>query len=445
VLKRSRPRSCVGAVEPKARTCRPRPPLGEPGYEHTHLSTSTSFVLEICVVSTNEILSQLDLPSLKKLAKRLGIHVPQGLTGFFAKEQLGIEIRRPYIKALANSELVTLDEIDRVLGTHYARMHYDLPSGEERGIKGFERSQKAPESPARGRVRGDFQTRESILQHAMNRYLYKEDVQDLCRELNLPGGGNKDELVLRVLGAPELHPDMVFEHINKEDLKELCIDLNLGTHGTREDLVDRLIRTTHARAVARPPPQSYLQYTAPPQTSMQPKQDSPLIYPEPRMTVQGMQAAPPPVQEVVTPPPLEFPEEPSPTLIPEPIAPQIAQLQMVSEFLEGYRPSQRFRNESAYEIEVAQAMRHHFGSENVKTQANIAGGRIDIEVLGIGVELKVPASRGQLQTLLGQTQIYRNYYGANLIVVVFNDLAKYQDVNEFANILRSRGIQVFVK
>jgi hypothetical protein len=118
---------------------------------------------------------------------------------------------------------------------------------------------------------------------------------------------------------------------------------------------------------------------------------------------------------------------------------------MVSEFLEKYQPSQRFRNEQSYEIEVAQAMRHNFGNENVKTQANIPGGRIDIEVLGIGVEIKVPASRGQLQTLLGQTSVYRNYYGANLVILVFNDLAKYQDVNEFANILRGRGIQVFVK
>lgn len=62
-----------------------------------------------------------------------------------------------------------------------------------------------------------------------------------------------------------------------------------------------------------------------------------------------------------------------------------------------------------------------------------------------GVEVKVPSSRGQLQTLLGQTSIYRTYYGPNLVVVVFQDLAKYQDVNEFSNILRGRGIQVFVK
>jgi len=119
---------------------------------------------------------------------------------------------------------------------------------------------------------------------------------------------------------------------------------------------------------------------------------------------------------------------------------------MVTEFLERYRPSQRFRNEQAYEIELAQAMRHYFGEENVKTQASIVGGRVDIEVLGIGVEIKVPSSRSQLQTLLGQvSSVYRNFYGPNVAVVVFNDFAKVQDVNEFSNILRGRGIQVFVK
>src|SRR5439155_26873654 len=68
------------------------------------------------LVSTYEVLSQLTLPNLKKIAKRLGIHVKQGLSGFIAG-QAGLEIRRPYIQALATSNLVTLEEIDRILGT----------------------------------------------------------------------------------------------------------------------------------------------------------------------------------------------------------------------------------------------------------------------------------------------------------------------------------------
>ena len=395
------------------------------------------------LVSTYEVLSQLTLPNLKKIAKRLGIHVKQGLSGFIAG-QAGLEIRRPYIQALATSNLVTLEEIDSALGTHYSRLR-DEP-GSQFAHRERAGPQDVPPPTPRERKSKGFLTSESIVQFALDRYLYKEDVQELCHELGLPGGGNKEELIFRVLGAPNFQPEMALAYVDKEGLKQLCDELGLRTQGTREDLVDRLLQAIHARRGARPsPPASYQPYPVAPPAATQSEPYMPLSYRESQPPHQAVQREPPSLQETARPVPLEFPETPSPTLLPEPVAPQIAQLQMVSEFLESYRPSQRFRNEQAYEIEVAQSMRHHFGNDNVKTQANIAGGRIDIEALGIGVEIKVPTSRGQLQTLLGQILVYRNYYGPNLVVLVFNDLAKYQDVNEFANILRGRGIQVFVK
>ena len=311
------------------------------------------------------------------------------------------------------------------------------------------RRPQEPEARApRERPSEELQTSESILRHVLDRYLYKEDVQEICFELGLPGGGTKEDLEFRLLGDSRFQPEMAISYVGKEGLKELCDELRLRASGTREDLEGRILQAIHARAVSRPAPapsgHAYppaMQPPAPPQGYA--AMNRPEQQPQPQATPVRRDLFA--TQDTAAQAPLEFPEVPSPTLIPEPAAPQIAQLQMVSEFLGNYRPSQRFRNEQAYEIEVAQAMRHHFGNENVKTQANIPGGRIDIEVLGIGVEIKVPNSRGQLQTLLGQTSIYRNYYGANLVILVFNDLAKYQDVNEFANILRGRGIQVFVK
>src|SRR2546427_8196539 len=82
------------------------------------------------LVSTYEVLSQLTLPNLKKIAKRLGIHVKQGLSGFIAG-QAGLEIRRPYIQALANSNLVTVQEIDRILGTRYSKLSEDTAGRDE--------------------------------------------------------------------------------------------------------------------------------------------------------------------------------------------------------------------------------------------------------------------------------------------------------------------------
>src|SRR6266566_4003704 len=401
----------------------------------------------IWMVSTYEVLSQLTLPNLKKIAKRLGIHVKQGISGYIAS-QAGMEIRRPYIQALDNSNLVSVQEIDRILGTRYSKLEetYEVPG--ESPARAERRPQRPLDRPAREEVSDEFQSSESILRHLLDRYLYKEDVQEICFELGLPGGGTKEDLEFRLLGEPRFQPEMAVAYVAKEGLKEFCDELGLSTSGTREDLEGRIFQTIRKRGGGRAPPapssyayQPGMPPVAPPQGYV------PTSRPE--QQPQGSGAVPRrepfATQDTQSQAPLEFPEVPPPGLIPEPVAPQIAQLQMVSEFLEKYQPSQRFRNEQSYEIEVAQSMRHHFGNENVKTQANIPGGRIDIEVLGIGVEIKVPTSRGQLQTLLGQVSIYRNYYGANLVILVFNDLAKYQDVNEFANILRGRGIQVFVK
>jgi len=255
--------------------------------------------------------------------------------------------------------------------------------------------------------------------------------------------GNKEDLVFRILGDPTFTPEVALAYLDKEGLKEICDALGLRSQGVRDELEARIRQAIPARP-PHPEPQAYQ-----PVSPASFRQSSPAATPS---DLQQQPTRPLPRQEIAAPqyaraepPPLEFPETPPTTLIPEPVAPQIAQLQMVAEFLESYRPSQRFRNEQSYEIEVAQAMRHHFGPENVKTQANIPGGRIDIDALGIGVEIKVPISRGQLQTLLGQVSMYRNYYGANVVVLIFNDFAKFQDVNEFANLLRGRGIQVFVK
>src|SRR3989442_8044713 len=103
------------------------------------------------MVSTYEVLSQLTLPNLKKIAKRLGIHVKQGLSGFIAG-QAGLEIRRPYIQALANSNLVTVAEIDRILGTRYARVQDELDVPVERAARVERRPQELKDSSPRERT-----------------------------------------------------------------------------------------------------------------------------------------------------------------------------------------------------------------------------------------------------------------------------------------------------
>ena len=319
----------------------------------------------------------------------------------------------------------------------------------------------------KGRGNTTLVRQDSIIDGIFTRFLYKEDVQELLDDLDLPVSGTKDELISRLLEHEDFDPEEALAYLDKEQFVALCDELDLPSRGTRDDLFKRVLeaireeekelvvpasdtRAEAEPAIARsstpiksaeaslPPPPPIWAYVHASQPPTPPTAPVPPV--EERARRHDVFAQPQPYV-----PPLEFPESQSPTLIPEAHAPQIPQLQMISEFIEAYRPSRRFANEQAYEIELAQALRGRFGEENVKTQVTIYGGRIDIEVLGIGLEIKVPASRSQLQTLLGQISIYKNSYGSNLMIVIFNDLGKHQDVTEFSSLLRAKGIPVFVK
>ena len=391
------------------------------------------------MVTKRDVLEELNLTKLKTIAKRLGIEIPKSVGGFLAKAGLGVELRRPYIEALANSRIVTMEEIDRILGTDFSGTGVGRQAAAERATRRAQ--EKVPETVAEPESAEEPEESGTVtLDLILKRYFYKDQLQDLCDKLELAVTGNKDILIERIVADENFSPDLMTHLMDKDQLKTLCDEMGLKTSGTRDDLERRVLDALAAGdistflaepSVRQPPPQA-----APPRI---PAEDRV----QPTRTPQRRELFAP--QDTSTLSPLEFPETPSPSLIPEAQAPQIAQLQMVSEFLENYRPSRRFRNEQAYEIEIAAEMRQQFGAENVKTQVSIYGGRIDVEVLGIGVEIKVPASRGQLQTLLGQISIYRQQYGPNLMVVIFSDLAKMQDITEFANVLRGRGVTVFVK
>ncbi|MGA7922849.1 MAG: hypothetical protein WCA77_02600, partial [Thermoplasmata archaeon] len=247
----------------------------------------------------------------------------------------------------------------------------------------------------------------------------------------------------RVLSSPDFDPSTALDFLDKGQLQDLCEEAELDEGGTRDTLIDRVARKLREEKGAAAPRREVDPARPPPPPEYSPPPTAPrAAEPGPERLSRREQVF---VRQPPAPEPLFLPHQQSPTLIPETHAAQIPQLQLVQEFIESYRPSRRFANEQAYEIEMAQAARAKFGDEAVKTQVTIFGGRIDIEVLGIGIEIKVPNSRSQLQTLLGQVQIYRNSYGPNLMVVIFQDLGKQQDLHEFGNLLRQWAIPVFVK
>ena len=117
----------------------------------------------------------------------------------------------------------------------------------------------------------------------------------------------------------------------------------------------------------------------------------------------------------------------------------------VAEFIDQYRPSRRFDRELFLQIELAEALRGKFGREAVKTELPIpGGGRIDIEVSGVGVELKIAASAQALRDLPSQLASYREHYGPNLIAVVFDDTGDTNAITLTREATRNLGVRLTV-
>jgi hypothetical protein len=117
----------------------------------------------------------------------------------------------------------------------------------------------------------------------------------------------------------------------------------------------------------------------------------------------------------------------------------------VSSFLADYRPSERFGREGEFGVELAQAFRGRFGNEHVVRQVPVGGGRIDIQIFGVGVELKIAGSPGSLLRLTDQVEAYREHYGPNLIVVILDDTGGGEQVSSLRRFLSSQNVRVFLK
>lgn len=117
----------------------------------------------------------------------------------------------------------------------------------------------------------------------------------------------------------------------------------------------------------------------------------------------------------------------------------------VAEFLDQYRPSRRFDRELYFQIELAEALRGRFGREVVQTEVPIpGGGRVDIEVLGVGVELKIAGSTQATRDLPAQLKTYQDHYGPNLVAVVFDDVRDQTLLTSVRDDLRDMGVRMVV-
>ncbi len=397
------------------------------------------------MVTKREALEEQTPANLQKIADRLGIRVSTGLSGALTQAVFGPvkPSRRQYVETLANSNLVTLEDIDRILHTHYAR----LPD-ETRGM-GY--TQKAGGTLSglfmqpRSETRVDrFPNLESLVRHILDRYVTKSDLQKICQQLGLPGTGNKPDLEVRVLGDPSLTNSVVVNYVNRDDMRKLCVDLKLPTTGTRGDMESRVMGVMARLPKPHPnmPIRDTLQYSSVPRPSHAVAYAGPAQEPQsmPSVASPEPELQPEPLVDSVPPPP---PESPAP--MPSASVPARPGLDSVVKFIETWRPTKPYEKEEGYTVELDTRLRTSFGDNCVKNELHILDGRIDIEAMGIGVELKLPTNKAMLQRLQSQARGYRKHYGPNLVIVIITGKAKLQDILATKADLEEDGIRVLVK
>lgn len=290
------------------------------------------------------------------------------------------------------------------------------------------------------------------------RYIYKEGFQDMLREEDLSPTGNVDELIDRLVEEAEYDFTIFLDYFGKDDLKEICEDFDLPVSGTKDNLMERLfeevieisegdlqwmgieIEDESGEGESEPDEPLRSPDTGPRPGKPPEVEDGQRVDKLGRPLRRSVFESPPDDQQ-----PLSLDSTRPPDQVTKQIPPKVEELKQLTEFIDHWRPSKRFRSEQAYEIELAAVLRSRFGQDEVKTQVSIYRGRIDIEALGIGIEIKMPETRSDLQRLLGQIWVYEHTYGPNLIVVIFHDFAKVQDVAEFRNALESHGVPVLEK
>ena len=75
----------------------------------------------------------------------------------------------------------------------------------------------------------------------MDKYLYKEDVQDLAASYGLKVSGNKDEIIKRVLNCENFELEDITSCLYKEDVQDICRDLGLSPSGSKDDLWNSIV------------------------------------------------------------------------------------------------------------------------------------------------------------------------------------------------------------
>ncbi len=80
----------------------------------------------------------------------------------------------------------------------------------------------------------------SVIREILDQYLYKEEVQQLAREIGLPVSRSKDEIIEELLVNPDFDPIDAVRFLHVWQLQQILKDRSLPSGAARNELFDRV-------------------------------------------------------------------------------------------------------------------------------------------------------------------------------------------------------------
>lgn len=228
------------------------------------------------------------------------------------------------------------------------------------------------------------------ISYILERYFYLEDLKDFCFAEDLKVGGTKGELVDRLCELP-LNPAYFLEYLDANDFDDLAEIIeeehNVELHWRNEkqaiEALSEFIQVNDAQ-------------------------------PKKKVVSKNRKKS--------------------------------AAFKEVFDWLSHFQHKKPETREALYEKELDIMASERFGSKNVRTQVNVTDGRIDLEICGVGVELKLPKSENELEIMMKNLRKYKRHYGDNLILVMyFGKGAKRDLIHDYLQQVETLGVSCITK
>jgi hypothetical protein len=243
----------------------------------------------------------------------------------------------------------------------------------------------------------------------LDKYYYKEEIQDLCSQAGLSPTGKKDVLIDRLINDSSYTIKDYIMSLDRDTLNDLCDDLDVSAFGRKKTLADRCvpkIRKSKSKAKKKEKPKVE---KAPPPS------------PQPQ--------APPPQYQA---PPPQYPQQaqPQPQVMHVPVPQSQVPSKGIDHLLQAinsWTPKRRYPHEDGYQSDLSHFLEYQF---NYQTSMEDGPTHADILINNqFPIEMKKNPTQQTYYKLMGQMIAHRGAHGCSIAIVC--DVKRQQAFDEF--------------